>query len=125
MTDIERFLAIEEIKQLKARYFRCVDTKDWDGFAALFAADARVDYTPPGGNPKDWSISGAANIVAFVRKALEGAVTVHHGHMPEVELISSARARDLRDGGSDLVAGRKTAQDPAWLGPLSRDVRKE
>jgi hypothetical protein len=35
MTDVERFLAIEEIKQLKARYFRCVDTKDWDGFAAL------------------------------------------------------------------------------------------
>jgi hypothetical protein len=95
MTDVERFLAIEEIKQLKARYFRCVDTKDWDGFAALFAPDATVDYTPPGGNPKDWSMSGEANITSFVRKALEGAVTVHHGHMPEVEIISSTGARGI------------------------------
>jgi hypothetical protein len=95
MTDVERFLAVEEIQQLKARYFRCVDTKDWDGFGAVFAADATVDYTPPGGNPKDWSKSGAANIVAFVRKALEGAITVHHGHMPEVEVVSAVTARAI------------------------------
>jgi len=42
MTDIERFLAIEEIIQLKARYFRCTDTKDWAGFAAVFAKDVTV-----------------------------------------------------------------------------------
>ena len=29
MNPIDRLIAIEEIKQLKARYFRCVDTKDW------------------------------------------------------------------------------------------------
>ena len=79
MTDIERFLAIEEIKQLKARYFRYMDTKDWAGFAAIFAKDASVDYTPPGGNPQDWSESGAANVAAFVRKTVERAITVHHG----------------------------------------------
>ena len=28
---------IEAIKQLKARYFRTMDTKDWDGFADVFA----------------------------------------------------------------------------------------
>jgi hypothetical protein len=32
MTDVERLLAIQEIEHLKARYFRCVDTKDWGGF---------------------------------------------------------------------------------------------
>ena len=95
MTDVERFLAIEEIQQLKARYFRCVDTKDWGGFGALFASDATVDYTPPGGNPKDWSESGAANIVAFVRKAPGSTITVHHGHMPEVEVISPVTARAI------------------------------
>jgi len=95
MTDAERLAAIEEIKQLKARYFRCVDTKDWEGFAALFAPDASVDYTPEGGNPKDWSMSGAANIVAFVSKALDRAITVHHGHMPEVEVTSPTTARAI------------------------------
>ncbi len=38
-------LAIEEIKALKARYFRCMDTKDWDGFAALFTIDASLDVS--------------------------------------------------------------------------------
>ena len=95
MTDIERFLAIEEIKQLKARYFRYMDTKDWAGFAAIFAKDASVDYTPPGGNPQDWSESGAANVAAFVRKTVERAITVHNGHMPEIEVLSPTTARAI------------------------------
>lgn len=40
MNTIDQLVAIEEIKALKARYFRCVDTKDWDGFGAVFATDA-------------------------------------------------------------------------------------
>jgi SnoaL-like protein len=95
MTDSEKLLAIEEIKQVKARYFRCVDTKNWPGFEALFAPDATVDYTPPGGNAADWSAAGRANIVAFVRKAIEPALTIHHGHMPEVEVTSDATAHAI------------------------------
>jgi hypothetical protein len=45
VNDIEKLLAIEEIKNLKARYFRCVDTKDWPGFQAVFAPNARFDIT--------------------------------------------------------------------------------
>ena len=43
MDTVERLEAIEEIKQLKARYFRCMDTKDWHGFTTVFAPDARMD----------------------------------------------------------------------------------
>jgi hypothetical protein len=95
MTDAERSIIIEEIKQVKARYFRCIDTKEWADFAAVFAPDATVDYTPEGGNPKEWSASGAANIVAFVRKVVDSAITVHHGHMPEVEVVSPTTARGI------------------------------
>ena len=35
-------MAIEEIKQLKARYFRCMDTKDWDGVRRRLR-DRRLD----------------------------------------------------------------------------------
>ena len=45
MDGIERLQAIEDIKQLKARYFRCMDTKDWDGFAAVFTPDATMDVS--------------------------------------------------------------------------------
>ncbi len=34
MNDVERLLAIEDIRQLKARYYRCMDTKDWRAFPA-------------------------------------------------------------------------------------------
>jgi ketosteroid isomerase-like protein len=93
MTDSEGLFAIEEIKQLKARYFRCMDTKDWAGFEAVFAPDVTVDYTPLGGNSADWSASGQPNVVAFVRKTVEPAITIHHGHMPEVEVTSPTTAR--------------------------------
>ena len=45
MDAIERLDAVEQIKQLKARYFRCMDTKDWDGFAAVFGPDAVMDMS--------------------------------------------------------------------------------
>jgi hypothetical protein len=95
MTDIERLIAIQEISQLKARYFRCMDTKDWVGFRTVFAIDATADYTPKGGNRKDWTATGAENVVALVMKAVAPAVTVHHGHMPEIEVTSSTSAKGI------------------------------
>ena len=76
---MQELLDIEAIRQVKARYFRCMDTKDWDGFAKVFAEDAVADYSGPGKN-----LQGRAAIVAFVRGAVEALKTVHHGHMPEI-----------------------------------------
>ena len=39
ISDIEQLLAREEIKLLKARRDRAVDTKDWDTYLALHAPD--------------------------------------------------------------------------------------
>ena len=45
-------VALEEIKRLKYRYLRCIDTKDWDGLADVLTADAVADYgTPTYGKP--------------------------------------------------------------------------
>ena len=43
MNDIDKLWAIEQIKQLKARYFRSMDTKDWAALEAVFAPDAVMD----------------------------------------------------------------------------------
>ena len=40
---VERLVAIEDIKQLKARYFRLMDQKNWDGFEKLFTPDVVFD----------------------------------------------------------------------------------
>jgi uncharacterized protein (TIGR02246 family) len=90
MTDVERLLAIEAIKQLKARYFRTMDTKDWDGFADVFARDALMEVPEA-----EARVTGRAEIAAFVSGSLVGATTTHHGHMPEIELVDDTHARGL------------------------------
>jgi ketosteroid isomerase-like protein len=79
---------IEQIKQLKARYFRLMDTKDWDAWKELFAEDcvhhlpAEVD-APPQTN---------AEYLELVPRLLANAFTTHHGHMPEITLLSPTEA---------------------------------
>ena len=94
MDALERLTAIEDIKQLKARYFRCMDTKDWDGFAGVFAPDAAMDMASEMRveTDHDGITRGNHEIAAFVRSFIDDVVTVHHGHMPEIEVTSPTTA---------------------------------
>src|SRR5262249_14691981 len=81
-------LDIEAIKQLKARYFRLLDTKQWDAWGSVFAADVVMDLPEV-----STVINGRADVVQGVSEALAGATTVHHGHMPEIEITGLDTAR--------------------------------
>ena len=91
MDDAGALLEIEAIKQLKARYCRLLDTKDWQGWRGVFADDFHSDTSPSGGKV----IDGADEFVAFVRKTLEKQPTVHQVHAPEIELTSATTARGV------------------------------
>ena len=82
---------IEAIKQLKARYFRTMDTKDWDGMRRVFADDVRMDTTSSGGGV----VHGADEFMVFLRGVIGDVVTVHHGHMPEIEMTSPTTATGI------------------------------
>lgn len=82
---------IEEIKKLKARYFRFLDTKRWKEFGDLFTEDA-VSRSPDTGEP---AARGREAIVERVKSVVRDAVTVHYGHMPEIELTGDATARGI------------------------------
>jgi len=89
----EQLLAVEEIKKLKARYFRCMDTKDWDGYAAVFAPEAVLDVSGESAVPDGQGIvRGNTEIGDYVRGQVDPVVTVHHGHMPEIEITSATTA---------------------------------
>lgn len=45
---LQRLIDIESIKQLKARYFRSLDHKDWDLFGEVFTHEAVLDALPAG-----------------------------------------------------------------------------
>ena len=79
---------VEAIKRLKARYFRTMDTKDWAAMREVFTDDPEMDTTEAGGA----MTSGADRFVAFLREAIGAVITVHHGHMPEIELTSATTA---------------------------------
>ena len=82
---------LEAIRQLKARYFRFLDTKDWDGFRTVFAPDVHVDVSTDGGGTFD----GLDAFLEFLVPTLTGVVTVHHGHMPEITLTSPSTATGI------------------------------
>jgi SnoaL-like domain len=88
---VEQLWDIEQIKQLKARYFRFLDTKDWDAFADLFTEDC-VHYLP------QESAKTAVNNTEYLRDIkvqLGGGITAHHGHMPEITLLSDTEAEGI------------------------------
>jgi ketosteroid isomerase-like protein len=87
---LQRLMAIEEIHQLKARYFRFLDTKRWDEWATVFARDVVMEVPEA-----DMVTSGRDEVVAAVSGALERAQTVHHGHMPEIEITGPDTAHGV------------------------------
>jgi SnoaL-like domain len=82
---------IESIKQLKARYFRTMDTKDWAGLRRVISDDIVVDTTASGGAVT----TGADDFIETLQQTLAGAVTVHHGHTPEIRLTSETTATGI------------------------------
>ena len=84
---------IEAIKNLKARYYRSMDTKQWDGWRKVFAEDGSIDCTEEA--PQNGVIVGREECIAFVSGQLEGVTTCHHGHMPEIELTSDTAATGI------------------------------
>lgn len=90
MDDLAMLLAIEAIKSLKARYFRCVDTRNWAGLRDVFTDDAIIEI------PENFDEPFAPGpFVKVVEVALAKAISVHHGHMPEIEILSDDHARGI------------------------------
>ena len=104
MDSLAKLLAIEEIRQLKARYFRFVDTRDFASLEDLFceqavfdASDAARLHTPDG----DWIgshgpvVSGRTKIIAWIAASYVDRVSVHHGHDHEIYFDSDVLARGI------------------------------
>ena len=93
MNDDTALMDIESIKQLKARYCRYLDTKDWDRWRDLFTDDFVGDTTQAGGTV----IVGVDEFMAYTRNTIgkPSQATVHQVHAPEIELTSATTARGV------------------------------
>ena len=91
MNDVERLIAIEAIKNVKARYFRYVDMRaDMETRATLFAPDATMFF--PEFHEKPMS---RPELSKWASGFLEQSVTIHHGHLPEIEILSDTTAKAI------------------------------
>jgi hypothetical protein len=91
---------IEAIRRLKARYFRTMDTKDWAGWRTSFTDDmqGKTDVlVSTGGRDGQTQVAPAGGdaFVAWVRSSIEPAITVHHGHMGEIDILSPTTAAGI------------------------------
>lgn len=85
---IEDLIEIEQIKRLKYRYMRALDTHDWPLMRSLFVADARTWYS--GGK---FSAQGIDIIMSQFEQTLGPHFYSSHVALhPEIELISPAEA---------------------------------
>jgi SnoaL-like domain len=82
MTPTPEFADWLAICNLKAAYCRLLDTKDWDGWGALFTDDIRLDVRPAGGD----LLEGRAAMLASVRGSIGQARTAHQVHSPEIAI---------------------------------------
>lgn len=88
----EQMKEIYEIQQMKARYFRLMDTKCWADWSEVFTDDATVTTTAFG-VPVIWS--GKDEILSQNSTTLAEVLSVHHGHMPEIKLTSDTTATGI------------------------------
>jgi ketosteroid isomerase-like protein len=80
---------LEAIKILKARYFRLLDTRQWDAWGDVFTEDVVLEPAA------QMVFRGRAEVVKNVSTLLNGLQTVHHGHMPEIDFIDQNNARGI------------------------------
>ena len=121
MMDDVALVEIEAIKQLKARYCRYLDAKNWDAWRDLLADNFISEIAGAGGR----HIVGADDFVTYTRRTIgkPSQPTVHQVHAPEITLTSATTARGVWALKRRRVPG--PGGDPAWLRPLPRNLREE
>lgn len=86
MSDPQRIADYLEICNVKARYCRFLDTKQWAAWGDLFTEDFVLDTREAGGTLS----RGRDEALRLVRGAIEHAITAHQVHSPEMAFDGDA-----------------------------------
>lgn len=81
---MQTLLDIEEIKQLKARYFRGIDTANLDLLRTVLTEDVQIRFDSP---TYQIEVNSMGNAMDFYRNAFTNRrFGMHHGHTPEIKV---------------------------------------
>lgn len=100
MDAMQELVELEALRKLKALYFYLMDTKQWDGWLALFATDATLRWdlgvSTGGREVTTLGYSGRDEIdKRVVQQILDPAICVHHGFTPVLEIQSETEATGI------------------------------
>lgn len=94
MTDLERLVAIEEIRTLQSRYVRYADTKNWQALAGLFLPGASFIPHDINGKPQV-TMTGREEIASTINASVGGGTALHHLFSYEIDIETPTRARGV------------------------------
>jgi hypothetical protein len=117
LSTADRVLAIEEIHQLKARYMRCMDTKDWVCWGGVFAPNFHFKA----GN-LEWHSGKEMVQSTHLTGLFDRVKTVSHAYTPEIEILSPTTAKGTWSvdflhywpAGTGTTAGNEIVAQGQW-----------
>ena len=89
MSDIEWLVALEELKQLKARRDRYADAHDWEGYESLHAPD----HVSHNDGQEPWTSS--KEMIENVSRIMGDMITIHHSYDPDIVFDTPTSARGI------------------------------
>jgi hypothetical protein len=120
MTPTQALWVIHEITQLKSRYCRFLDMKDWDSFSDLFTEDCVHYVSAESPQPAQTNDEYLQNL----RTQLSQRLTIHHAHMPEITLLSETEAEGIWATANSSRATASSAQPTTTYGHYFETYRK-
>jgi hypothetical protein len=106
MPELEWLVALEEIRQLKARRDRYADAHDWEAYEALHVPEQfshNEGFEP-------WTSS--KEMIENVARLMNDMTTVHHSYDPDIVFDSPTKARGIWAMTDASVT--KAADGPSW-----------
>jgi SnoaL-like domain len=106
MSELEWLVALEEIRQLKARRDRYADAHDWEAYQALHVPEQfshNEGFEP-------WTSS--KEMIENVARLMSDMTTAHHSYDPDIVFDSPTKARGIWAMTDASVT--KAADGPSW-----------
>jgi hypothetical protein len=109
MSELEWLVALEEIRQLKARRDRYADAHDWEAYESLHAPD-HVSH-----NDGQVTWTSSKEMIENVSRLMGDMITVHHSYDPEIVFDSPTKARAIW-AMTDGIVSKETDRDRWSIG---------
>jgi uncharacterized protein (UPF0305 family) len=94
--DLQALNDIAEIRQLKARYCRLLDSEEWDAWAECFTPDLTVDISDELKQGQgETLVNGREKMIEQTRRIMSGSISQHLVYEPEIELTSATTAKAI------------------------------